>query len=491
MRAAIIFGLVIVLTLIISVESHATDVTIQAQNRLEYYLDREADSLGAHSDSLRNRLVVDLLYGSFYGGIWFEAFHPIEQDTSFQGITQRYFGWTDGNAEVRVGNYYASFNKGLILRSYESEDVQIDRNIEGIWGRYRAEKYNFEALTGKILLQNPLAQSPLIRDRNNDIVGFRGELTPIRQVRFGGAALRYTENDPLFGTSHTNAQEVAFGFTHGVFDLYANYARQQGTTSLGLMRFDGLDEGDGAYITAAISTGLIGIAAEYKNYYNMGLDINAPPAANHRNQSANAFTGANGADERGFQISTFFAPFGSWTFEASVAQSSQRPDSETGHAAHYIYNNFYEARGYIGRHILIFNYERADMGLEGIEHLPYGEFTYYIDNENTITMTGQVKKYEKVISGKPDYNETDFSIAFSHSYFITLTLFGGFTSEEFSEREEGFPERSGAISLSLRYGEHDLNIFYGDQRGGFVCAEGTCREVPPFRGLKTTLVSRF
>jgi len=158
-----------------------------------------------------------------------------------------------------------------------------------------------------------------------------------------------------------------------------------------------------------------------------------------------------------------------------------------------MYNNFYEARGYVGRHIIIANYEYVDLGVEGVEHLPHGEATIYLNSENTLTLTGQVKKSEnmRIIYDKPDYHETDYSISFSRSYFLTVTVFGGFTSQKFNQYEQSFPERSGAISFNLRYGQHDLNIFFGDQRGGFVCTEGACRLVPPFRGLKTTLISRF
>ena len=87
-----------------------------------------------------------------------------------------------------------------------------------------------------------------------------------------------------------------------------------------------------------------------------------------------------------------------------------------------MYNNFYEARGNIGRHIIIANYERTDMGSEGLEHLPYGELTVYLNDENTITATGQVKKYENIrlARGKDDFNEIDYSISFSHSYYFTL-----------------------------------------------------------------------
>ena len=372
----------------LATDAGAGDVTIQAHNKLDYYLDREADTSGVHSDSLRNRLVVDLLYGGFYGGIWYEAFHPIGRsftnppDTSFEGITQRYFGWTDGDAEVRIGNFYANFNRGLLLRAYESEDIQVDKNIDGIWGTYRGEKYNFELLSGRILLADNPGGAPLVRNHKNELLGARVGITPIRQVQFGGAAVRYLAKgtDPVFDPGrYTNAWEVVGGMSFGSFDFYGGYAHQKGTRGFYLGRFD-LEEGDGTYLTASISTGLIGFAAEYKNYYNMALDFNAPPVANHRNQSSNAFSGGNGTNDRGFQLSMFLAPLDDWTFEANIAQGQERPDPVTGHSRDRLYNNFYEVRGYIGRDNIIASYERTDMGLEGMEHLPYGEVTIYLDD---------------------------------------------------------------------------------------------------------------
>ncbi|GEM_PF-1389187 len=496
MNRAFYFFIFLLLTLIVIQTVQADDVSIQTQNKLEYYLDRNPTDSGVHNDSLRNRLTVDMLYGNFYAGIWYEAFEPITRlttgDTSYEGITQRYFGWTDGNAEIRLGNYYANFNRGLILRAYENQDVQIDKNLDGVWASYRGNKFNLEALNGKILLSENILLSPLIRTRENDIVAFRGELTPISNISFGGAALRYKKKNSFTSEiEYTNAQEITAGLTYGPFDFYADYGRQEGNEGFYIGRPD-LKTGDATYLTASFSTGLFGISAEYKNYYNMALDFNAPPSANHRDQSPNALWAQSGANDRGFQVSLFFAPLNNWTVEADIAQSGERPD-EYGHIQQKIFNNFYEVRGYIGRNILILNYERTDTGVEGLEQLPYGEFTYYLDDDNTITLTGQVRKLERIrdLFGKDDYNETDYSISFSHSYFLSITVYGGFTSEEFQPWEQSFPKRSGAISLGLRYGEHDLNIFYGDQRGGFVCTEGACREVPPFRGLKITLVSRF
>ncbi|MBD3168144.1 MAG: hypothetical protein GF307_01590 [candidate division Zixibacteria bacterium] len=478
----------------------ADDVTIQAHNKLEYYWEREPDSMGVHSDSLRNKLVVDLLYGDFYAGVWFEAYHPlatpnaVPSDTSYEGITQRYFGWRHDNAEIRLGNYYANFNRGMILRAYEAEDIQVDKNIYGAWGSYSGRFYNFELLSGKILLADNQAITPLIRHRRNTVTGARAELTPIYNFRVGAGAVRYEEKDPFIDeTYYTNAWEIIGGFNYGIFDFYGNYARQNGTRGFSLGRFD-LEEGDGTYLTAGISTSLIGIAAEYKNYYNLGMAFNAPPAANHRNQSPNTVSGGlNGANDRGFQISTFLSPFDNWTFQADVAQSQERPDPETGHARAILYNNFYEVRGYIGRHNVILNYERTDMGFEGLEHLPYGEITYYLNDRSTVTATGQVRKYEnqRKSKGKDDWNEIDYSVTLNYSYSLSITVSGGFTSEEFTQFDDPFPSRSGAVSVNIRYGEHDLNIFYGDQRGGFVCTEGACREVPPFRGMKMILVSRF
>ena len=415
-------------------------------------------------------------------------------DTSFQGITQRYFGWRHDNAEIRVGNYYANFNRGMILRAYEAEDIQIDKNIDGAWGSYGSRWFNLEMLTGKILLAEDQPFKPLIRHRRNSISGARAELTPIDNFRIGAGAVRYGEKNTFLNTTeYVNAWEITGGFNYGILDLFGNYARQSGARGFELARFE-LEEGDGTYLTAGISTSIIGIAAEYKNYYNMGLDFNAPPAANHRNQSANAVFGASsGANERGFQISTFISPIEDWTLEIDVAQAQERPDPVTGHARQKLYNNFYELRGYIGRHNVILNYERTDMGFEGLEHLPYGEVTYYVNDNSTITATVQIRKFEKqrLTKAKDDWNEIDYSITLNYSYSLAFTVFGGFTSEEFGDRQEPFPKRSGAVSVNIRYREHDLNLFYGDQRGGFVCTEGACREVPPFRGFKLTLVSRF
>jgi len=69
-----------------------------------------------------------------------------------------------------------------------------------------------------------------------------------------------------------------------------------------------------------------------------------------------------------------------------------------------------------------------------------------------------------------------------------LSVGGSISDNDFSDS----PKRKMAyIQVNYAYGNHDLTIFYGGERGGLVCSGGLCTYHPAFEGLKAELFSRF
>ncbi len=48
----------------------------------------------------------------------------------------------------------------------------------------------------------------------------------------------------------------------------------------------------------------------------------------------------------------------------------------------------------------------------------------------------------------------------------------------------------GTTSIRLK-SSHQLDLFYGERRGGLICLSGTCFEVLPFKGLEFRYVANF
>jgi len=88
------------------------------------------------SDSLEILLEwfdLDATYGSFRGGLRYEAFQPPRVGDALGsaisgGFPYRYVETTQKIGTIRAGNYYALFGRGLTLNLFEDRDVRIDSN---------------------------------------------------------------------------------------------------------------------------------------------------------------------------------------------------------------------------------------------------------------------------------------------------------------------------------------------------------------------------
>lgn len=112
---------------------------------------------------------------------------------------------------------------------------------------------------------------------------------------------------------------------------------------------------------------------------------------------------------------------------------------------------------------------------------------------------------------QPVYNRL-ITTSFRHPAGITVSLLYDFTSQTETGREfntnpaQDNPVesllRSAGVNLRNKWfgiettidviASHQLSLFYGSEQGGLQCANGVCREVPPFEdGFKFTLQSYF
>ena len=95
----------------------------------------------------------------FQQEIRFDLFQPNDPSPSvnrgkirYADIGFKYLKAEIGNAEeggeITVGNYYALFGRGMILKSYEDRNIRIDNNLLGVklTGRYGG--FILNALTG-------------------------------------------------------------------------------------------------------------------------------------------------------------------------------------------------------------------------------------------------------------------------------------------------------------------------------------------------------
>lgn len=449
------------------------DWSVQVTNSFEYYHLKEnvgfpSGAQGVKEDSLRNRMIVDFLFGDFYAGLWFEMAPTGTFSTSqFKEETelrQRYFGWHQDGLELRGGHFNTTFDRGLVLNAFFDDYANVSRTVDGINASYTSELVNGEIVGGEIFDEST-GDSLSIR-------GGRAALTPFGLFQLGGAYLRLWERNFLGDLKSTNVKQGNLGVTFGPLDLYAEYAQQGGYLNAMLPV-----EGDATYLSSSFYGPFFGVTAEYKNYIHMQIPgVNSPPAVNHFDKSL-----SGGWNEIGWRVAVTLTPYGSWSLDMDWANSWTRGQGGI------FDEQFVELRGnYYRDNIFRASYDRHKEH-DHLEHWSDFSIYYYLTRRTTATMTLLHKKYEDTFA--KDYYEGDLTLGLSHANFISINLTGGRHSQLPQFRE--LPEKTASVEITLKFRNNDLTVFHGDQRGGLVCSSGVCVDQPPFRGTKVLLLSRF
>ena len=86
-----------------------------------------------------------------------------------------------------MGNYYAMFGRGLMLRSYENRDLRHDNNLEGIKGTIDLDGFNLTLLGG-----TPRGKYERV---NDPLHGADGKIAVVEWMTLGGSYLRTNITD--------------------------------------------------------------------------------------------------------------------------------------------------------------------------------------------------------------------------------------------------------------------------------------------------------
>lgn len=464
----------------------AGGLTTSLVNHMEY-----SYSTRTNNEILENWLDVDLYFDTFTAGLRLELYQPKDPTLQFPGsepveedITFRYFEYRRDNIEARIGNYYAMFGRGLVLRSYEDRNIRIDNNLEGV-------KFGFshDKLSGVVLSGRPEGPSG---DRTDLLHGADLSLRPMERVLLGGS---YVSNSPRQGQKAeitAGRLELSLTTEDVVWDLYSEYGERTNP------------QGTGAYLSSSVTTAGFGLSFEYKYYdtffFQTGDDFviyNNPPALvrEHAYTLLNRHPYVlNANDEVGIQIEGTFSPTSQTSLVANYSLTKDNDGSVWGDGE----TLFEEGYGEIEHH---FNDDFYSIGAlsaseQGSETYltPVFESTYALDPVNSLRFVFQHQHSKSPTSG--EFDDQMYSIEFAHSPKYTLSLVGEWTN--MSERQKELKKVQKTNNLWL-FGQidvnispnHDLSIMYGSRQAGFICTSGVCRFEPEFEGLEVKLFSRL
>jgi len=469
-------------------------------------------------------------------GFRLEYSNPPEYGLNFVGLRKKFIEFGAYGLNLRAGDFYTLFAKGLSLNLFENRNLAFDNGLEGLRVSFENKFIKAQLLGGDLNFLEPLSlylNNPRIE--NYKVRALSLELTPIKNLSMGGN-FTYAEGKlpsliTRVDTIEVNIPELYLKTKFFNLDLFVSYALKR--TSI-----KGIDSsrGSGFYSSLSYSGEGFGITFEYKDYRfdivdplrkseifrpTRALPFQNPPIV-HKEHIFNLTQRlphvVDFNDEVGFQIDAFFSLSDYLTLNTNFAMASRHYDYELNPST--------------------FQFDRKKVGSDLFPSLNklrspfweiYFDMEYYFPEElasylrigfdrrveikneqmdffNPIqptritTLPFEIQKVwsenlvTKFISESQwvfEYPQTErfFNQLFNVSFTFFSKYSAGFRYELTTNKfETGGRKNWFVFEGGVRFeSNHTFILSYGRERGGTVCSNGICRQVLPFDGLRITL----
>jgi hypothetical protein len=436
------------------------------------------------------------------------AYNPAGKDIPEAVVKHRYIAFEDEDISLRAGHFFATFGRGLTLRSYENADLEHDTVLDGIIAEYDAGALGLTALAGTTkedesrtryhthVVRGARAAMPL--GEWFEIAGSVVERSSILEDE--GAAVH-----PDFARFEDGVRGAEVSGWIGPFTFGGEYADRRGEYPEAAKKVDsGTGEpvypraqvekrGHATYASGTVDLGWATLFGEFKEFDDFAHSLVNPPTCVREH----LWTLMNRAtyevdlnDERGFLVEgsstlgdAFFVTGG-----ASEARSHNRDLRHWemfGHATYDVGSDVTLGAAASRSREYLFGAEGGTGKFT--EHTTgVAEVDFTIASDQTVELTLEMQRTEA-----PTFEgvQKDYLASFAWYPGADLTISGVYekTTADWEEREAW-------TMLSVRKSfDNDLEAEFaaGTERGGKKCAGGICRYEPEFEGVRFRLTKFF
>ncbi len=530
-KALLVLGLVLACATTASAQ-----VEYSVGNWLKYGNGNQTSGLGTfNKEFIENQTNVRLYWSGFTIGFQYLYDNPPENEfaPSYRGLKKRFVEFQREGLELRAGDFYTLYGKGLALNLFENRGINYDTGLDGLRAAYSHEYFNVIFAGGSLdyydLLDPTRIESYMVKSGHLD-------LKPAEFLTLGGSLVGVEGKLPsVFGTNQLRADILEGTITmRGMgLEMTASYAHKKswGTELVpGLTPFEKAGEGIYGSLSYA-SASSFGFTFEYKDYRfdeadpladrnrpTRVLPIQNPPIVmkEHgfnlltRNPHAIDFN-----DEIGMQFDAFYSPSSTVTLNLNGSVASRHkahgftpgvgptveglstsflPGFERKFSPFYeVYTEvewYFDGESYLRA---AFNFRRDEIYHE--KHTVYSytlpfRIEYVLPADNSISINLEQQLYhDSQRFEKPDYYNQFVGLTFAHSPLWSLSLRMEYTTDTKDPSGRDFWT---AVEGTYRLGNsHTATVTYGTERGGLICSNGICRQVQPFEGVRLSLLTQL
>lgn len=467
---------------------------VSATDRLEYSYSTETER-----EICENWLDVTYDLQGFRTGLLLNSRQPSEEGYRENTVAHRFFAFSTGRIQVRVGHFYGLFGRGLVLSAHEDRMIRVDTALDGIL---------IAAQTGRLRLK-ALSGTPQALDL--DVRGLDGECDLGAGFLAGSCGLTYLAPAPA---GVVNREWV------GALRLQKHLSFADGYLELGWKRGcdfetvidDRRQPGRALYGSLSAYCGAFTLTLEAKDYDRFAVlrradgkvNLNSPPSLTREHLDTLPSRNAHNLDpddEVGRQVqATWNAPRG-WRMLACANRTErQRGDVLFEEAYGQV-----ERKG-LGRHRIrgACGYQDATAEQKGKSIFLIGEIGRELDGNRSLTLQIEHQHTELDARQRPDLGGILHPGAFDvQSYCLEYAVAPHWTfaalletnnkilpeqQTEPGEKEGPFP------AASIAYATSDggtFSVWIGQRQAGQVCTGGVCKREPAFAGVELFWIFRY
>jgi hypothetical protein len=453
---------------------------------------------------------------------------------------KRYVEFARSGLELRVGDYWTLYGKGLAVNLIENPAQNYDTGIDGFRASY-SNQY-FKAITAEGLLHfvdvDPRYYS---RVETYSVKSANAELLALDFFRLGGSLVRADGDLPLISNAlvsnkvRAEIPEIMASLRGYGFDFFVEYAVKN--SNVVEAKLDGsvknyMSTGQGLYSSLSYATKSgFGATLEYKDYRFDPVDpihrdqyrptrmlpIQNPPIVfkEHsftllsRSQHVIDFN-----DEVGMQLDMFYCNGsgltlnlnGSWATRQKawsyakngqmIFESQNKFMPKLNNEFAPFYELYADVEWYFDGQSFIragFN-RRYDVTNNGVAQYVYSttipiRIEYMLPNEYSLALQPEFQWAYDTPLPEPAYKNLFVNVALSKAPNWTVSVRMEYTTDKYDPSGKDFWR---LVDVSYRIAAtHTVSFSYGSERGGLVCTNGICTVIPPFDGVRFSLLSQI
>ena len=469
---------------------------ISATNQFEY-----SYSLDTELEIVENWLDVTYQFGDFRTGIMLNHQSPSEENYRRSELMHRFVEYGTGNFDVRVGQFYGLFGRGLVWNSYEDRFIRIDTALDGIYARGAFGTNTLQVMSGTTGTTPTFTHPDSLANSSIDVRGLDFEAKPVDGLMVGMSGLTYQPGiSPLLLAGHNGTIREWVGSGRAGYNLqnaslYVEYGTKTGYEHE-MTNLD-RDRGTALYGNLGLFAGPVSVSLERSDYENFtvvrGADgkqpLNRPPALVREHfytlLGRKPHT-LNQEDEKGWQLEVNGDLGQGWN---ALANTSRIEDHHGEILYEEVYGHLEQERIGDFRVRGGFSYQDSEGALR---QSVVGDATWY--QSETMAWTVQAEHQHARLGVLGAYDQQWYKLELELPPHWTIDAILEVNNKYEAQFDPGeivgdtFP--SGQITYSLE-GGGNLNLWFGKRQAGQLCAGGVCKFEPAFEGVEFYGVFRY